>query len=221
MSWDDAVAKGSVKNLAKGIQDGDFGADASAVEIEEKWRAGPYVKLFPGTYVAKVGSAYIINGFYARMREKFISAPRGVAWKVVTWDSENLSWDAFRTEIVGATNPEKAAPKSLRGLLFANFSLYGLEAQPSGSDNGFHASASPLESLNERMIWILNNALPDCDPLISALAAKGCTSEQLLRSLCHNPSFPQDKGTPVFDVVEHTDTSECARLIAERANARK
>lgn len=63
------------------MSDGDFGS-TSAIKVEQKWRAGPYVKLFPGTYVAKVGSTYVVNGFYARMREKFIDAQRGIKAKL-------------------------------------------------------------------------------------------------------------------------------------------
>lgn len=133
--------------------------------------------------------------------------------------ASKLSWDAFRTDFVGATNASKAAPTSLRGILFANYAAYGLKAQPEGSDNGFHVSASPLESLHERMIWILDGALPKKDPLLRCLAAEGCADEQLIRYLCGNPSYPQDDGTPIFDIVEHKDTSETAFLIAQRVNA--
>ena len=217
--WRDAVANGRVKNLADAVSSGVFGTGASAAEIETQWRAGPYAKLFPGTYVACVNNVYVINGFYLSMREKFVSAPRGVRWMVLSWNSAQLSWDAFRTQVVGATNPQAADPGSLRGLLLADFAQYGLSAEPSGADNGFHASASPLEAIHERSIWLCGGGMPKDDPLRAELASRGFSGDQILHYLATNPSFECDAGKPLFDVVEHTDTAVAAELIAARLGA--
>ena len=65
----------------------------------------------------------------------------------VAWDARKLTWAAFRGDVVGATNPAKAAPGSLRGKLHAGWRALGLPAAPFGADNGIHASASPIEAL--------------------------------------------------------------------------
>jgi nucleoside diphosphate kinase len=120
-------------------------------------------------------SVFVVNGFYGAMREIFVQSPVGVAWKVVAWNSSppsssfpsssslpsssssstapitaspmTLSWADFREQLVGATDPSRALPTSLRGELLKQWKSLGLAAPPAGADNGFHASASPLESL--------------------------------------------------------------------------
>ena len=67
-----ALTKGRVLNLTEAVTQTVFGAGASTVEMERQWRAGPYQKLFPGTYVAKAGDRFVVNGFYGSMREIFI-----------------------------------------------------------------------------------------------------------------------------------------------------
>ena len=177
VSWADALRQGLVLNFAEASNI--FLKGASPTEIEAAWRAGKCVKLFPGTYVAAVarpdlkdsdlkdsdlknsGRVFVVNGFYGAMRELFVQAPAGVAWKVVAWNSSSssrrpssptssstsLSWADFREQVVGATDPAKALPTSLRGELLLRWQSLGLDKPPAGADNGFHASASPLESL--------------------------------------------------------------------------
>lgn len=67
-----ALANGRVLNLNEAIGQKVFGVAATMADIEQQWRAGPCQKLFPGTYIAKAGDVYVINGFYGSMREIFI-----------------------------------------------------------------------------------------------------------------------------------------------------
>lgn len=161
MAWADALAAGTLVNLA-GARAA-LPAGTPALEIERMWRAAACVKLAPGTYAAELVDApcarrlIVVNGFYGAMRDKFTStalAPNGVRWMRVAWDARKLTWAAFRGDVVGATNPAKAAPGSLRGKLHAGWRALGLPAAPFGADNGIHASASPIEALNERLIWL-------------------------------------------------------------------
>ena len=227
--WAEAIETGAVLNLSEAIEAGVFPDGASAKEKEAEWRASPCVKLFSGTYVAKVGDHFVINGFYEAMRQMFVQAPNGVSWKVVGWDSSRgLSWNDFRVNIVGATNPTKASPTSIRGHLFSSFATYGMTKPPAGAANGCHASASPLEALFERGIWLggaTGGAKPTKinypqrhTPLLSILRDSGATDADVLW-LCRNPTCPGDD-TPVFDLVEHTTTKECAAILLQKLRQR-
>ena len=48
----------------------------------------------------------------------------------VCFDEVALSWEAFRGDVVGATDPVKARKDSLRGRIFAGWEGLGLTAQP-------------------------------------------------------------------------------------------
>ena len=73
---------------------------------------------------------------------------------------------------------------SLRSLIFHRWADLGLSVQPSGSDNGVHASASPLEAAAERVIWLktsLADATTSPDPFAEAWRAADLPSEMLQR----------------------------------------
>ena len=155
LTWAAALANGALVNLAGARARLPPGTPAR--EIERMWRAAACVKLAPGTYVAELVGApcerrtIVVNGFYGAMRDKFTStalAPSGVRWLRVAWDMHKLTWASFREDVVGATDPAKAAPASLRGKLMACWQALGLPAAPHGADNGVHASASPIEALH-------------------------------------------------------------------------
>lgn len=73
---------------------------------------------------------------------------------------------------------------SLRSLILQRWESLGLQAQPSGSDNGVHASASPLEAAVERTIW-MGTSMSD-DPLVVKWKAAGLPLE-MLRRWAENP----------------------------------
>ena len=108
---------------------------ASPKEIERQWRAGECLKLAPGTYVAKLSEAsvWVVNGFYASMRAKFTDAelnPAGIKWLQLRWDESALTWQAFRDDVVGATDCKAAREGSLRNLVLQRWEALGLRAAP-------------------------------------------------------------------------------------------
>eukprot|EP00439_Symbiodinium_sp_Y106_P061948 s500_g9.t1 len=79
-------------------------------ELLQRCLDAGYEKLRSGLYCAKLaggetGQLFVLNGFYARMREKFTKAGVVVHWHVVGFDSGKLPWTKFRSEVIGATNP--------------------------------------------------------------------------------------------------------------------
>lgn len=72
-------------------------------------------------YIGLVGvndkSMYVVNGFYMAMRGKFVGADKSIKCYVLEWDERHFSWEAFRSKIIGATDPTKAAEGSLRQVI--------------------------------------------------------------------------------------------------------
>mmetsp|Transcript_26646 Transcript_26646/g.63302 ORF Transcript_26646/g.63302 Transcript_26646/m.63302 type:complete len:298 (-) Transcript_26646:175-1068(-) len=213
-SWDTAVGDGSFLNLA---QYQEKFPDLSAVEVEKRWRAGATVKLAPGNYVSKIAEddVLVINGFYASMRDKFISPGARVLWMVVQFDEANLPWKDFRGSVLGATDPTTASQGSLRRVILEQWKELGLAQEPSTSDNGVHASAGPIEGLRERMIWLGVKA--EEDAFGELLASKG-VKPALVASLCNNQLVTVDgKEGPAFDMLEDTDSSVALQAILTMA----
>merc|ERR1719427_180707 len=65
----------------------------------------------------------------------------------------NLSWEKFRLNVLGTTDPSQADKGSIRGRIYQDWEQLGLEAQPNTGLNGIHGSASAFEALIERMNW--------------------------------------------------------------------
>ena len=72
--------------------------------------------------------------------------------------------------------------------------------------------------MHERSIWLGKGVAKD-DPLLVMLQERGVGVEAL-QGLCGNPSFPRDNGTPIFDLVEHTDTADCLELLLKRLKSK-
>merc|ERR1739844_241172 len=88
------------------------------------------------------------------MRQNFVDPKASIYYYVVEWDQDKLSWEDFRGKVLGPTDPAQAPEDSLRGMFLQNWQSYGLASTPNVGDNAVHASASPFESLAERMNWL-------------------------------------------------------------------
>ncbi|CAE7809428.1 AGM1, partial [Symbiodinium sp. CCMP2592] len=159
--------KGYGRSLSDAMSAGEVCSAVTAMEILQvepgellqRCLDAGYEKLRSGLYCAKLGGGetgqlFVLNGFYARMREKFTKAGVVVHWHVVGFDSAKLPWMKFRSEVIGATNPVDAVTGSLRARIRDEWKDLGLAAETNYQDNGVHASASPLESLRERQVWL-------------------------------------------------------------------
>ena len=217
-----ACASGRLVNCAEFLSAMPEDSRPPPFDLETQWRSGACVKLFPGTYVASVGESIVVNGFFPAMNAKFVDptlAPRGIRWFAVSWDEDNMSWEDFRAAFVGATNPAKAAPDSLRGHVFANWEQLGLAKVPYGADNGFHASASPVEAAYELGIW-LGTQVED------TAFYKRCVAEGVDAAVAKSwasGSAEVARGEnggkiPVFDAVEHMNMSACLELMKQLHN---
>lgn len=117
--------------------------------LEDIWKQGKTTKLAGGTYCAPVsmggGTVYLMNGFHPQQLQHFVANGRSiVAFHVVS----NTDWTTLRNNLIGATDPAKAAPGSLRNEFLLAKSYFGLDEVSQGS-NGVHLSAGPIEGTVE------------------------------------------------------------------------
>lgn len=214
----DATAAGQLHSAATALE----ALHVTPGELLSRCLAAGYEKIASGLYVARLEGpdaqpAYVLNGFYARMREKFVVPGVVVHWFVVRFSPKGMPWKTFRSDIVGATNPKDAAAGSLRAKFRDEWQALGLREETNYQDNAVHSSAGPLEALRERVIWLGED--PIADPFGAALASRGL-SDQLYR-LVDNPAIKLADGREgrAFDLLEDVDTSEALALLAACAIA--
>lgn len=236
--WDEAVKTGSVLNardcaLKLGTPTkGDAEPEPiPAKDLFNQWQTcGEKLKMAPGAYVGRLKrgaaaegedgdleeddateSLFVIDGFYPALREKFMKLDSNIHLLVVAFDPKELSWAHFRSQVVGSTDPTKAAEGSLRANILANYEELGLKEPPDNTDNGVHGSAGPLEALKERIVWL--DFSVDNDPTGSKLLELAVWDEskrQLVESLLENPVATMHNGQhgAVFDLTEDKDTPD-------------
>ena len=239
LEWDDAL--GSIMRNDKALAS--LGVDGTT--LERMWRGGVQVKLAPGTYVSRLDLAegekplFTVNGFYPAMRQAFVEPEAEVRYMVCEWDEGELSWRAFRQEVIGATNPAQAVAGSARALarsrshahnttahldltrlrptlagaeLLARWQELGLSSAPTQGLNGVHASAGPLEGLKERCVWA--GATIDTDAFGIRLLAGGLERSTLDAWLDGNPVVTLGGETDkVFDLTEELGAGAVLEMV--------
>jgi nucleoside diphosphate kinase len=209
-SWKDSIEAKKVLNASEALQTVFHGSEAA---LATAWGAAKVAKLAPGFYAGycEKEQIYLINGFFIAMRAKFTTRGGSVRWFVVQWNEIELSWSEFRGTVIGATNPEKAAVESVRAQILHKWQELQLPGKPNGSDNGIHASAGPLEGLNERIIWL--NGTVAQDRFGRTLLDAGVDAG-LIGELLSNPSIHvKGNNVPVFDVLEDKDSSYVVQFL--------
>ena len=117
----------------------------------------------------------VLNGFHPRQLGFFTAADATCAF---LHGSSDTDWETLRSELIGATDPAKAAAGSIRGRLKADPAAYGLSTVNSNF-NGVHMSAGPLEGLGELDRFFGEvHALPDWT-FAAALRNAGLTDDDL------------------------------------------
>lgn len=219
ISWSSAVADHMVLNAASAAKLLDVGPD----ELKKRWdEAATKIKLAPGLYVARFldHDIYVLNGFYLANKSKFTAPAARIHWYVVSWAETTLTWEDFRSRVVGPTNPSLAPVDSIRGTIYREYAALGLKRQPDTADNGIHASAGPLEGFAERGIWLGTRV---ADDLFAKVALQcGCSTIVLLHWAA-NPrvTMPDGREGYAFDLLEDSQTTDAVRALVSAEEARK
>ncbi len=171
-------------------------------------------RLGPGTYAGSVkidgASIIILNGFHPRQLSFFTADDTVCAF---LHGSSTTDWESLRGELIGTTDPAKAAPGSIRGTLFADPGAFGLTSVNSNF-NGVHMSAGPLEGLGELNRFFGEVQGPTEWSFSRALEAAGASAEDVA-GLVENPVIEAggERGT-AFDLTEGMDAAPAAELLA-------
>lgn len=215
--WDEQLAAGKIQNAMGACEK--FGVNSD--ELNTLWakakKGKKLVKFGGGFYCGLVepegkDPLYVMNGFFMSMRQNFVAPGSSIYYFVVEWDSKQLSWEAFRGEALGPTDPVTAPEDSLRGMFYKNWESYGLAYVPNVGDNAIHASASPFEALAEKMNW-LGHAL-DTDSFgveLMKFMDKKTIDAWTKDPQCTYGPIPIKKS--VFDSVEDTNADLCLALL--------
>jgi hypothetical protein len=213
--WSDVLKEGRAANAMQACEK--FGCNAA--ELDAAWQAAKVVKFGGGFYCGLVSvkdqsPLYVFNAFFMVMRSKFVGDGISIHCYEVQWDPKKLSWESFRGELLGPTDPKEAPEGSIRRTILESYEALGLKECPDKGDNGVHASASPFEGLAEKCNWLGANV--ETDSFGKALLGAGL-SKKTIAEWSVDPRVTQpggDKGS-VFDALEDMDVDECLAKLVE------
>ncbi len=172
-------------------------------------------RLGPGTYAAQLrldaDQVVVLNGFHPRQLGFFTAADAACAF---LHGSSDTDWETLRTDLIGATDPAKAAAGSIRGRLKAEPAAYGLSTV-SSNFNGVHMSAGPLEGLGELARFFGEVQDLPAWTFAQHLRDAGLTDDDL-PGLLANPVITVDgeRGT-AFDLTEGVNAQPAAAMLAK------
>jgi len=211
--WMDALAAGKICNLTEALKR--LGT-MNEIQIATAWRAGGSTKLLPGTYVAKVEDLFVINGFYGDMVSSWKQDSARVLFYLVQWKEGDLRWSDFRLKVIGSTDPEKADPASIRGVLLKEYQTkFSLGVKPTTTLNGVHASAGSIEGTRECGIWAKSKASHLF--LLEQAAKTNNVSNAVWKRAMDNDKVELKNGKKglVFDVTEGMSATEALEVLKE------
>ena len=143
---------------------------------------------------------YVVNGFYATMQADYVEPGASIYYYSVQWNAASLSWEEFRSSVLGATDPSAARAGSLRRDVLDNWEELGLAERPNIGRNAVHGSASPLEALVERLNWLA--ASIDDDETAAAIMDAGVKKDTLL-AWAKDPQVEwEGASVSLFDAME-------------------
>lgn len=191
----------------------------TAEELDAAWQSAKVVKFGGGFYCGLVSvkgqtPLYVFNAFFMVMRSKFVGDKDNIHCYEVQWEPKKLSWESFRGELLGPTDPKDGPVGSIRRTILDSYKDLGLESVPNKGDNGVHASASPFEGLAEKCNWL--GASVDTDPFGKALLSSGLSKKTIAEwSVDPRVNLHGGEKGSVFDALEDMDVDACLAKLVE------
>lgn len=188
-------------------------------DLDRLWFAEKSAKIRSGFYVrhAKKDGRDIIlvNGFHPDQLSHFTNPSHKIVLLLL---HSNTDWSMLKNEMVGATFPEKAAPESIRGTLYAHAMEYGFESVTI-ANNCVHLSAGPFEAMYEIVNFfgkIMGLDLQTQPPLtLRRMLEAGIDYEHAVRAL-DNPQITRTgKSVDLFTATEDMNVEEAVALFKD------
>lgn len=184
--------------------------------LDRLWFEGKSTKIRSGFYVRAVEKdgeqLVLINAFHPAQLLHFTDPTHRIVLMLVHSDTD---WSTLKNEMGGATFPEKASPRSIRGTCYADPATYGFEKV--GIDNNLvHISAGPFEAMFEiyNFFGTTIGAQPSETPSLALrrMHEAGIGDVQALAALDNPPLTLNGKATDLFSATEDTDTEPAIEL---------
>lgn len=206
VEWDEQLRLGKIISGCAALQK----LNISPLDLNEAWVKQSHPKIDSGVYVSKFitnsGSFFVLNGFYPAIQEKFTTPDAHlICFRV---DLNGLDWEKFRA-LIGPTNPAEASLNTIRGGLYGKQKDFGIHMD--GQDNGLHGSASPLEALFEKSIWL--NFSFQQEELGNMLLRYGLTVRDIQQWQDNPEVVYNGEKKKVFDLVENKNLKETAEIL--------
>jgi len=176
-------------------------------------------KLSSGKYYAvlNVGGerVVVLNPFHPQQVLHYTTPGRTI---VVLECATDTDWKVLRQEMTGSTDPSRAVPGSIRGLLLAGKSKLGLRDVGTAT-NGVHCSAGPLEAMIEYSRFFSDHAdktfIKLADTPFGRLLTRDGVSKKEVAALAKNPVLGTEGGANyAFNLTEEMNSDAAAELLA-------
>ncbi len=223
IEWHDLVDSGQLCNYRQaceylGVDGAELGRMSSRSSIVHRLRSGLHVALLDATCTDSLplqerlqSPVYVINGFYAALRESYSRKRALVTVFSLEWESAAMSWTDFADNVVGCRDPGQAPPTSIRGNVFQSWQQMQLKNAPDMHSNCVHVSHSAFEGLAERLLWV-KGAMVFTDPMGARLMAANITA-QLVQTWLLNPTVAGER--TVFQHMDGLDALSCVAKAQE------
>eukprot|EP00760_Papus_ankaliazontas_P026412 PhM_4_TR3036/c0_g1_i3/m.93687 len=234
--WDEALESGRVVNATRAQE---VLGGISGAELERLWTQAVKENHQNQMRVARnivvchlpQHNLWVVNGFYAALKERFCAEDARTTFMVVSWSEDICSWKHFRENVLGETDPAAAFDGSLRHRIRDMWKKLKLASEPTFQHNCLHGSAGPLEALQERFIWceaeshrndIMGRRFRkflEADPHGQRLLHHG-VSPDLLEAWVENPIVRLERfNGNLFDLVQEMNSTTFLQFCQKMGNA--
>jgi hypothetical protein len=172
------------------------------------------VKLSPGAYAIDYRvldrKVVLLNGFHPHQLTYYTARGKAIIVLIIR---SSTAWRVLRNGLIGATDPNEAAPGSIRRQLLENQNAFHIQEISKGL-NGAHLSAGPVEGFFEiqRFFESVANVEGHAN-FLHAYSGAGL-DEGKLAALAANPLLgPVTNHRPLFDATEDMEMSDAISFL--------
>jgi hypothetical protein len=187
-----------------------------AESLNEFWLSRKSLKLRSGFYFQEYTiedrKIILVNGFHPVQIVRYTHPDRRLIVLLIDSDTD---WKSLKHDLAGDTYPERAGENSIRGEIFKNKQLYGIE-QVDISNNCVHLSAGPFEALFEIDNFLENIKEAGFDLFKTnigrRLKEKNFSEDEIIRSLSNPTAVIDGKTIDLDTFTEEKNTTESISL---------